>query len=91
MNVNLIINEEVKRLFEQNKYSIPELGKFLSRMGHDNENQDILTSILINAFKHGGDDAVIETYAEISGVEIEAISNGRYIFANLHDPEAINF
>lgn len=87
MNIINIIKEEIQRLFEQQIYSIPDLAKILERMGHDRETQGYLQELLMDAYREGGDAAVIKTYAEISGVQIQAISRGRYMFANLYKPE----
>jgi len=87
MNIISIINEEIQRLFEQKIYSISDLAKILERQGFDAETQAILQEILIDAYKDDGDQGVIDQYAKMAGVEIEAVSRGRYMFANLYDPE----
>lgn len=87
MDIKTIINEEVKRLFEQDVYTIPELSKLLSRQGHDPYAIEILQRHLFDKFKEEGDQGVINTYGEITGVEIQALRNGRYVFANLYKPE----
>jgi len=82
MKIKSIIVEEVKRLFQQRLYGIQELAKFLSEHGHDN-----CLETLTLAYKRDGDQGIIDTYTNITGLEIEAASNGKYIFANLYDPE----
>jgi len=89
MNIKTIIREEIQRFFEQQMYGIPELVNILKKQGYDEENILILKDILLKAYRQGGDPAVIEKYAEMSGVEIEAIRKGRYMFANLYDPEKL--
>jgi len=86
MNIITIIREETQRLFEQRMYSIPELADILKRQGHGEENILYLRDMLLKAYRQGGDPAVIEMYAKMSGVEIEAIRKGRYMFANLYNP-----
>jgi len=81
------INEVVLDEIQENVYTIPELAQALGVHGHGRENIEILTNMLLNAFKRGGDPAVIEMYKELAGVEIEALRQGRYMFANLYDPE----
>lgn len=85
MKVIDVINEEIKKLFENLEvYTIPELAGLMgSRMGHDKQTVDIYTKMLWDAYKRGGDDAVVDMYTQISGVQIEALRNGRYVFANL--------
>lgn len=84
MNVLAVINEEVKKLFENLEvYTIPELAQALSTHGHAPENIKILEKMLFDAYKRGGDPAVVDAYAEMAGVEIEALRNGRYVFHNL--------
>ena len=84
-DILIIINEEVKKLFENLEvYTIPELAALMgSRMKHDANTVRIYTKMLFNAYKEGGDQAVVKMYTEIAGVEIEALRNGRYVFANL--------
>lgn len=87
MNIKSIINEEVKRLFEQDVYTIPELSQLLTRQGHDKETIDILEKYLQDSYRKYGDKGVIQVYKEITGVEIQALRNGRYVFDNLYTPE----
>ena len=84
-DILIIINEEVKKLFENLEvYTIPELAALMgSRMKHDANTVQIYTKMLWDAYKRGGDQAVVKMYTEIAGVEIEALRNGRYVFANL--------
>lgn len=85
MDVKKIINEELLKFEEQQKfaYSIPDLAKLMERQGFDPEGQKILQDILMDAYRSDGDQGVIDKYAEISGVEIQAISRGRYVFDTL--------
>jgi len=88
MNVIAVINEEVKRLFEQQVYTIPQLAGLMgSRMKHDANTVQIYAKMLWDAYKEGGDDAVVDMYTKMAGVEIQALRNGRYMFANLYTPE----
>jgi len=84
-DVVAIINEELKSLFENLEvYTIPQLAGLMgSRMKHDANTVQIYTQMLQDAYKNGGDDAVVKMYTQIAGVEIEALRNGRYVFANL--------
>ena len=87
MNILAIITEEVRRLFEQKQYSIPELAGLMdTRMKHGKQTADIYLKMLQDAYKQGGDQAVVDMYTKLSGVQIEAIRNGRYMFANLCTP-----
>jgi len=88
MEVLQIICEEVQRLFEQKVYRIQDLVQLLINQGYDQQGIQILTKILLDAYRRSGDQGVIDRYAEMAGVQIEAISKGRYMFANLYDPEA---
>ena len=86
MNVIAIITEELKELFENLEvYTIPQLAGLMgSRMKHNPETVQVYTQMLFDAYKEGGDDAVVKMYTQIAGVEIEALRNGRYVFANLN-------
>ena len=84
MDITTVIREEIKSLFENLEiYTIPELIQMLRRKGEPEANLPILQDILWDEYKKGGDDAVVKAYAEMSGVEIEALRNGRYVFHNL--------
>ena len=85
MDILTIITEEVQRLYEQQQqiFTIPDLAKALSVHGHDAQNQQILAKMLFDKYRSGGDQAVIDMYGKMSGVEIQALRNGRYMFANL--------
>jgi len=74
-------------MLEKSIYSIPDLAQLLECMGHDQTNINNIKKILLESFNIGGDYKLIETYTEISGVEIQAIRRGRYMFANLCDPD----
>ena len=88
MDIKTIIAEEVQRLFEQKAYRIQDLAQLLANQGYDEQGVGYLAKMLLDAYKQGGDQAVIDRYAEMAGVQIEAVSKGRYMFANLYDPEA---
>lgn len=84
MNIKKIIIEEAKELFENLQiYTIPQLAQMLSRMGFPEKNLQIFQKMLLDAYKQGGDDAVVNMYQEISGVQIEALRNGRYVFSSV--------
>ena len=90
MDIIAIITEEAKRLFDQRIYNMQDLAKLVGdRQGYDKEGIGYLTNMLLREYKRGGDPAVIKMYGSMSGVEIEAVTNGRYMFANLHDPEQL--
>ena len=88
MNVNDIIKEEIKILQERHQdiFTINDLAGILKRMGYEGSSIEILNNLLITAFKDDGDNGVINAYKQISGVEIESVSRGRYMFKNLYDP-----
>ena len=84
MDIKKIINEEAKALFENLAvYTIPDLAKLMGRQGFDAEGQKHLQDMLMDEYRKNGDQGVVDTYAKIAGVEIEALRNGRYVFANL--------
>lgn len=64
-------------LLNENIMNIIELSKMLSRMGID---KDAVLNILQKEYKSGGDDAVISIFKEMSGIEIEALRKGAYVF-----------
>ena len=57
--------------------NIIELANMTNRMGLDNESVLIM---LRNEFKSRGDEGVIDMYKGITGVNIEALGKGRYVF-----------
>ena len=59
--------------------NIIELANMTNRMGLDNE---AVLTMLRNEFKSNGDEGVIDMYKSITGVNIEALGKGRYIFKN---------
>ena len=84
MDIKAIINEEVKTLFENLAiYTIPELAQMLERLNYDQNGINIVTKMLMDEYRKAGDQGVVDMYAKIAGVEIEALRNGRYVFANL--------
>ena len=87
MNIVNIISEEIQRLFEQEVYTIPELAKLMGRLGHHEDSFQHLEKMLSDAYRKNGDKGVIDLFAQMAGVEIQALRNGRYMFANLYTPE----
>ena len=84
MDIKTIINEEIQELFENLEiYTIPQLAQTLSKLDYDQNGINIVTNMLWDAYKEGGDDAVVDMYTKMAGVEIQALRNGRYMFANL--------
>ena len=79
-----IINEEI-RLWEyenQQVHSIQDLGKFMQHMGYDNRMSDIMTKMLLTAYRKSGDQGVVDKYLQMTGTQIYPISGGRYVFGN---------
>ena len=83
-----LIKEEIQKLFEERIYSIPELAQIMGRVGYEKEQQGYLGNMLRDAFRRYGDQGVVDMYTKMSGVEIHAISKGRYVFAGVHKPES---
>lgn len=81
-DINKVIREEIQKF----SYTIPDLAELLERIGYNKEMQKNITNMLLQAYRQGGDDAVINMYKDIAGIEIQALRNGRYVFANLHTP-----
>jgi hypothetical protein len=79
-----IITEELQNLYEQqNILTIPDLARALEVHGYDKTGQGHLQKMLSDAYRKAGDQGVIDLYAKIAGVQIQALRNGRYMFANL--------
>jgi hypothetical protein len=55
----------------------------MSRQGFDPEGQKVLEQMLFDAYRENGDEGVIEMFKNIGGVEIQAVSRGRYVFDTL--------
>ena len=89
MNINDIIREELQYFNERHQdiFTITDLAGIMKRMGFEQQSIDALFNILLQAFKSGGDNAVIDMYKRMTGVEIEAISRGRYMFKKLVTPQ----
>ena len=68
---NQFINETV--------INIIELANLTNRMGLEN---DVILKLLQDEFKQRGDEGIIDIYKQITGVNIEALGKGRYIFKN---------
>ena len=82
MDIKAVINEEVKSLFENLEiYSIPQLAQILANVKQQYQNAvPYLEKMLFDEYKKNGDAGVEKVYAKMSGVEIEALRNGRYVF-----------
>lgn len=63
----------------ENIMNIIELANLTNKMDLDNE---VILIMLRNEFKARGDEGVIKMYKEITGVNIEALGKGRYVFKN---------
>jgi len=84
MDIKSVITEELKTLFENLEvYTIPQLAQMLSRLNYDQNGIGIITKMLMDEYKKSGDQGVVDMYAKIAGVQIEALRNGRYVFAGL--------
>ena len=84
MDIKSVITEELKTLFENLEvYTIPQLAQLLTRMGHPQESIPVFQKMLLDAYRQKGDAGVVDMYTQIAGVQIEALRNGRYVFANL--------
>jgi len=84
MDIKSVITEELKTLFENLEvYTIPQLAQLLTRMGHPEQSIPVFQRMLLDEYKKSGDQGVVDMYAKIAGVQIEALRNGRYVFANL--------
>jgi hypothetical protein len=68
---NQFLNETVMNIIE--------LANLTNRMGLEN---DVVLKMLRDEFKRIGDEGVIAMYKSITGVNIEALGKGRYIFKN---------
>ena len=53
------------------------------------EDLAVLQTVLFEAYQEGGDRKVIETFKHFAGVEVDNISNGRYMFRRLLDPDKL--
>ena len=57
--------------------NIVELSKIAARTEVD---EDFILQVLQNAFRNKGDDGVIEMFHDITKLNIESITHGKYIF-----------
>jgi hypothetical protein len=72
----------------ENIMNIIELANMTNRMELDN---NVILKMLQTEFKKRGDDGVIKMYKGITGVNIEALGKGRYIFSKSNHNNTINF
>ena len=56
--------------------SIIDLSHVVSRLGMD---QDVILVLLHRAYRHSGDEGVVEMFKEMTGLTISAIRRGRYV------------
>lgn len=91
MGLKKVIHEELQSLIEypqQGIYNIHDLAALMQRMGFDKEGTGHLANLLVKEFQSGGDDAVVQKYAEMTGTQIYPVSRGRYVFQTQpHDPK----
>jgi len=76
------VSEEYVPRPTQNIYNINDLAGLMQRMGYDKEGAGHLAEMLLDAYRSGGDQGVVDTYAEMTGTVIYPISNGRYVFGS---------
>ena len=69
-----LLNESV---INESTMNIIDISKVISRMGMD---EDVVLEWLQQAFRKNGDQGVIDVYKGMTGIEIEALSKGRYVF-----------
>lgn len=67
-----------KNFLNENKVmTIIDLSKMIVRMGLD---EDAILLMLQEAYKKTGDEGVVKTFKDITGVKIEALRKGVYVF-----------
>lgn len=71
--------KDKKQFLNENVMNIIELSNMTNRMGLDNT---VILKMLKNELKLNGDAGVIKMYKDMTGVNIEALGEGRYIFKN---------
>jgi hypothetical protein len=77
-----IISEEIK-LWEyenQHAYNVHDLGRIMQHMGYEKQTTEILTNMLLTAYRKSGDKGVVDRYLQMTGTHIYPISSGRYVF-----------
>jgi hypothetical protein len=77
MKINTIIQEEIQNLFETELMGLPELAEYLSRTGND---FNVMLDILKQEYYNGGDEAVKEVFKSGTGINIDTIGKGKYVF-----------
>ena len=75
--VNNIIECNDVLLENQEVYNLEGLAEILSRTGRD---EITLFDILKDLYRHGGDEAIIKTFKESTGIDIKDVGKGRYVF-----------
>jgi hypothetical protein len=71
--------KDKKQFLNENVMNIIELSNMTNRMGLDNT---VILKMLKNELILNGDAGVIKMYKDMTGVNIEALGDGRYIFKN---------
>ena len=83
--MKILITEEQFSLYENGHHdlimSMRDLAEKISRMGFGEESIGIFHEILIRKYRHHGDEGVVDYFQNATGVSIEPISRGKYIFS----------
>lgn len=58
-------------------YNLEGLAEILSRTGYD---ELILLEMLKELYRNGGDEEIIKTFKKSTGIDIENVAKGRYVF-----------
>ena len=60
--------------------SIKDLSEMVGRLGFDSRGIQVIFEILLDSYRRDGDDGVMDTFKQMTGVDIVPISRGKYIF-----------
>jgi len=81
MNIEKIIREEIELREQQFSHTISDLARIASRQ--TTYPVEIIQDMLTTAYRQNGDEGVVKIFSEMVGVEIQALTRGRYVFAGL--------
>ena len=86
MDIITVIREELQLRENEFGKTIPELAQTFKSLGYPDDNIPVIQQILLDAYRKDGDQGVTRIYEEMTGVQIQVLRRGRYVFAGLNTP-----
>ncbi len=79
----IITDVQIKRMLSESHHgseilTIHQLAELLSRLGPAFE-YDTMVNILKDIFREGGDDAIIKSFKDSTGIDLDVFKTGQYV------------